>query len=61
MSLPARKQPGAARRRKKAAHLRRVKRRLLGLATPSWSVPSGQAILEDVKKMIKQVHKDRRR
>ena len=58
MSLPARKQKGASRRRKKQARLRRVKRRLLGLA-PWLHGASGQTVLADVKKMIALIKRDR--
>lgn len=51
MSLPARKQKGASRRRKKQARLRRVRRRLLG----------GQPIMKDVLEMIRLIEKNRRR
>lgn len=58
MSLPARKQPGASRRRKKQSLLRQMRRRLLGLRP--WSgVGSGKSVLEDVKRMIELLEKDR--
>jgi len=65
VSLPARKQPGASRRRKEAAHLRRVKLRLLGIKTPlsrvKWNKDGtvGQPILEDVRRMIAALERDR--
>ena len=49
MSLPARKQPGASRRRKKQARLRRVQRRLLGM----------QPITKDVLEMIRLLEQDK--
>jgi len=60
MSLPARKQPGEARRRRKRRRLQQVKRRLLGLQP--WSGPgSGQSIIKDVKRMIELLKKDKLR
>ena len=63
MTLPARKLPGATRRRKKAAHLRRVKRRLLGIRPlPPWNGDLvGKPVLEDVKRMIDLLQKDKLR
>ena len=61
MSLPARKQPGASRRRKKQARLRAVKRRLLGIQQPvQWNTaPLGKPVLADVLRMIELLEKDK--
>jgi hypothetical protein len=61
VSLPARKQPGASRRRKNTAHLRRVKRRLLGIRPLRWNNDGtlGEPILKDVRRMIALLEKDR--
>lgn len=50
MSLPARKQKGASRRRKKQSRLRRVRRRLLG----------SQSIAKDVQEMIRLLEQDKK-
>lgn len=57
MSLPARKQPGASRRRKKQAVIRRFQQRLLQAATGT----AGQSILKDVQATIAAMHRDRQR
>lgn len=68
MTLPARKLPGATRRRKKAARLRRVRQRLLGvralrpLGDAPWdTAPVGEPVLKDVLRMIELLEKDKKR
>lgn len=72
MSLPARKLPGATRRRKKQAYLRRIKRRLLGIPHPlprggQWTAIADVAdispptsIRKDIERMIEALEKDKR-
>lgn len=63
MTLPARKLPGASRRRKKQARLRQVKRRLLGIKpVPGWNSDGtmGKPVLADVLKMVELLNKDKK-